>query len=85
MAAWHNQLGLICLGSAALSALFAYLILRPFGRRQLVDRLPLFLVTGAVFLFIGLVALPHATPGLFEHYLGHSLSDMVTQRLRGAR
>jgi hypothetical protein len=80
---WHNQTALICLGSLAISALIAYVLLRPFNRKQLVTRLPLFLVTGGGFLFGAVVTLPEASPHVFERILGHSLNDMVTQRLSG--
>jgi hypothetical protein len=83
MASWHNQYELICLGSAAISTLIAYLLLRPFKRQQLVGRLPLFLVTGGAVLFFAVVNLPEATPHFFERLLGHSLSDMVTRQLSG--
>ena len=81
MVSWHYTL--ICLGSAALSGIIAYFLLRPFSWKQFVGRLPLFLVTGGGFLFVAVITLPEATPGLFERYLGHSLNDMVTRRLSG--
>jgi hypothetical protein len=83
MFSWHNQLALICLGSAALSALIAYFLLRPFRSKQFVGRLPLFLVTGGAFLFVAVVTLPETTPRLFERCLGHSLNDIVIRRLSG--
>lgn len=81
MTFWHNKPALICLGSAALSTLIAYLLLRPFGRQQLLGRLPLFLVTGGAFLFVAVATLPEAAPHFFERILEHSLSDMVTRQL----
>jgi hypothetical protein len=83
MASWHNQSALICLGSAVFATLIAYFLLRPFGRQQLVGRLPLFLVTGGAFLFVGVVTLPEAMPHLFERFLGHPLSDMVIRQSSG--
>jgi len=83
MSSWPNEAALICLGSVAISALIAYVLLRPFSRQQLVTRLPLFLVTGGGFLFGALVTLPEASPHIFERILGHSLNDMVTRRLSG--
>ena len=77
----NDHPALICLGSAAISAVIAYLLLRPFRRQQLVRRLPLFLVTGGAFLFGAVITLPEAWPRTFERFLGHSVSDMVTRQL----
>jgi hypothetical protein len=83
MASLHNQLVSICLGSATFSGLIAYLLFRPFRWRQFVGHLPLFLVSGGALLFIAVATLPEATPHLSARFLGHSLNDMVTQRLSG--
>jgi len=58
-------------------------LLRPFGRQQFLNRLPLFLVTGVAFLFITVIALPGAVPRLFEHYLGHSITRLIVRQLSG--
>ena len=83
MAFWHNQSALICLGSAVLSMVIAYLLLRPCRRQHFLGRLPLFLVTGSAFLFVAIATLPEAAPHFFERFLGHSLSDTVVRQLSG--
>ena len=81
MSFWSDHPELICLGSAAISISIAFLLLRPFKQQQLVRRLPLFLVTGGAFLFGAVITLPEVWPHIFERFLGHSLSDMVTRQL----
>ena len=80
MAQWYNLPRLVVSVAVALSGLIAYFLFRPFEKRQLVGRMPLFLATGGALLWIATVDLPEAWPRLFVFVLGHSLNELVTHR-----
>ncbi len=66
---WQSLLSLICMGVAVVAAYFIFRV----GRRTVMPRAPLFIVCFLPFLYLGIVSLPIALPGLFGHLLGHSV------------
>jgi hypothetical protein len=58
--------------SMGITIIGAYYIFRS-GRETIAARSPLFIVCFLLFFYLGLVNLPLALPGVFEHVLGHSV------------
>ncbi|MGA8305205.1 MAG: hypothetical protein WB723_05975 [Candidatus Acidiferrales bacterium] len=53
----------------------SYAALRPFGRREITDRLPFVLTISNLALQLTLIISPKAFPGLFDRLLGHSIYE----------
>ena len=51
----------------------SYAVLRPFGRREITDRLPFVLTITNLALQLAVIIAPKAFPGLFDRLLGHSI------------
>jgi hypothetical protein len=66
---WQSLFSFISMG---ITIIGGYYIFRS-GRETIAARSPLFIVCLLLFFYLGLVNLPLALPGVFEHVLGHSV------------
>jgi hypothetical protein len=71
---WHSALESVgCLLAAVITGLFVFR--RATTAKAALVRVPLFIMTGGLCLYIGLLSLPSSFPRVFEAMIGHSIWD----------